>query len=45
VTFSCPGCAAAVPGVPRFASRNLVWSTAITLGLIGVLYALARWSG
>jgi hypothetical protein len=23
----------------------LVWSTAITLGLIGVLYALARWSG
>jgi hypothetical protein len=26
-------------------SRVLVWSTAITLGLIGVLYALARWSG
>ena len=26
-------------------SRLLVWSTAITLGLIGVLYALARWSG
>jgi hypothetical protein len=23
----------------------LGWSTAITLGLIGVLYALARWSG
>ena len=23
----------------------LAWSTAITLGLIGVLYALARWSG
>ena len=26
-------------------SRVLVWSTAITLGLIGVLYALARWAG
>jgi len=25
-------------------ARWLAWSTAITLGLIGVLYALARWS-
>lgn len=23
----------------------LAWSTAVTLGLIGVLYALARWAG
>jgi hypothetical protein len=95
VTFPCPGCAAALPGAPRFLSRCracgvlvrgrardastgprtydvevtgrpetrrvvevpwteadqarlrrwLAWSTAITLGLIGVLYALARWSG
>jgi hypothetical protein len=95
VTFPCPGCAAPLPGAPRFVSRCaacgalvrgraldtagerraydvqvvgrpetrravevpwapedqarlrtwLVWSTAVTLGLVGVLYALARWLG
>jgi hypothetical protein len=37
-----------VPWSPTDQSRLrawLVWSTAVTLGLIGVLYALARWSG
>jgi hypothetical protein len=37
-----------VPWTPGDQTRLrawLVWSTAITLGLIGVLYALARWSG
>lgn len=95
MTFPCPGCAAPLPGSPRFVSRCascgslirgrarddagdrrtydvevagrpetrrtvevpwspsdqarlrswLVWSTVVTLGLIGVLFALARFAG